>query len=241
MAVEIQCPECENPLKVPENILGKKIKCKQCGNAFVAKDPRAKPAKPGVTLSKPGAGVKVKKEKEPEPEPPKPEPAPYKVQDDDDDDEGAKPSALGLVDGGEEIPRCPFCAQELDPPDAIVCLACGFNNVTRVRAESKKVWAPDSSDWMAHLGPGVAALLGFVALVVLDIIVYLNMREWLEGSFLETDEPDVTDPSKKRMLVKPGAFITFVFAATILPIIGFARFAIKRLAIDYMPTERAKK
>ncbi|MBN9120439.1 MAG: hypothetical protein J0I06_14995 [Planctomycetes bacterium] len=252
--VEIKCPECENPLKVPEQYLGKKIKCKQCEHAFVAKDPKGvapskpggvKPSKPGgnVQPSKPGgASVKVKEEKEePKPESKPEAAAPYKFQDDDDDDGGAKPNPLGVVDEGADIPRCPFCAKELDPPDAVVCIHCGFNNVTRVRAESKKVWAPDSSDWMNHLGPGVLALVGCIALIVLDAICYSNMREWMTGTFLETDQPDVTDPTQKKLLVKPGAFITFVFAATVLPIIGLGRFAVKRLAIEYTPTEKVKK
>src|SRR4051812_12327247 len=107
--VEISCPECGKVLKVPEKVLGKKIKCKDCEHAFVAKDPSEakKPTKPGVKPSKPGAAVKPKKEEpRPEPkkdEPKKEEPAPYKFQ--DDDDEGAKPNPLGLV-AEEDVPRC---------------------------------------------------------------------------------------------------------------------------------------
>lgn len=239
--VQINCPECQNPLKVPESVLGKKIKCKQCEHAFVVRNPDAAksvmPSKPGgaVKPSKPGGVTQVKKS-EPEPEP---QPAPYKFQDDDGDDEGARPAALGVVDGGEDIARCPFCAAELDPPDAVICLSCGFNNVTRVRAESKKVWAPDSSDWMNHLAPGVLALLGCIGLIVLDAICWINMREWLTGTFLQKEDKDAQ--GEIAFYVKPGAFITFIIAATILPIIGFARFAIKRLAIEYMPQEKAKK
>jgi hypothetical protein len=250
--VEIKCPECQNPLKVPEQFLGKKLKCKQCGHAFVARDPNAdpdddapakpvKPSKPGgnVKPSKPGgASVKVKKEED-EPKPEAKPAAAQKFQDDDDDDGGAKPNPLGVVYEGEDIPRCPFCAKELDPPDAVLCLHCGFNNVTRVRADSKKVWAPDSGDWMSHLGPGILALIGCIALIVLDVICYLNMREWLTGTFLQKDEKDAT--GEIAFYVKPGAFITFIIAATILPIIGFGRFAIKRLAINYMPSEKIKK
>lgn len=245
--VPITCPECENPLKVPEAVLGKKIKCKQCGTAFVAESPDAG-ARPSVWPSKPGGGVKpskpggagVKVKEEPKPEP-KAEPAAapaYKFQDDDEED-GARPKAMGVVDGGEDIARCPFCAKELEPPDAVVCIHCGFNNVTRVRADSKKVWAPDSSDWMTHLAPGILALIICIGLIVLDVIVYLNMREWLTGTFLQKEDKDAQ--GEIAFYVKPGAFITLIFAATVLPIIGTARFAIKRLAIEYMPSERLKK
>ena len=240
---EIHCPSCERPLKVPEAVLGKKIKCKHCGHAFVAQDPAAarsvKPSKPGgVKPSKPG-GAAVKTKKEPEPEPKqeaKSEAAStYKFQDDDDD---ANPNPFTVV-AESDVPRCPFCAQELDPPDAKVCLHCGFNNETRVRADSKKVWAPDTNDYINHLGPGVLALLVFIGLVVLDIVCYLNMRDWLTDTFLQKDDVDAT--GQKAFYVKPGAFITFVFAATVMPIIGCARFAIKRLFIENRPTEKVKQ
>jgi ribosomal protein L37E len=240
--VEIPCPECEKTLKVPETVFGKKIKCKYCGHAFVVEDPaeggQKKPTKPGVKPSKPGgAAVKPKKE-EPKPESKPAEPAaPYKFQD-DDDDEGAKPNPLGLI-AEDEVARCPFCAKELDPPDAKVCLHCGFNNETRVRAESKKVWAPDASDWMNHLGPGIVALLLFIGLLVLDIVCWVNMRDWMTGTFLQKDDKDAQ--GEIAFYVKPGAFITFIIAATILPMIGTARFAIKRLFIENQPQEKVKK
>jgi hypothetical protein len=237
-AVEVPCPNCEKVLKVPESVFGKKIKCKDCGHPFVVKDPNAPkatgPTKPGGP-SKPGGGAVKAKKEEPK-EDPKPAPAPYKFQ--DDDDEGAKPSALGVVDEGLDVARCPFCAKELEPPDAVVCVHCGFNNVTRVRAESKKVWAPDANDWMKHLGPGVLALIGCIALIVLDVICYANMREWLTGSFLQKDDKDAQ--GEIAFYVKPGAFITFIICATILPIIGLGRFAFKRLAVEYRPTEKLK-
>ena len=79
--VEISCPECGKTLKVPEKILGKKIKCKDCEHAFVAEDPaEKKPTKPGVKPSKPGgAAVKPKKE-EPKPEPKKEEAKPRRAR-----------------------------------------------------------------------------------------------------------------------------------------------------------------
>lgn len=238
---DIACPSCAQVLKVPDTVFGKKIKCKHCNNMFVVEDPDAKPARAAAKPSKPGASAANPKKEEPKKEEPKPAPAkPASRFADDDDDEGAKPNPMGLI-AEEDVPRCPFCAQELDPPDAKVCLHCGFNNVTRTRAEQKKVWAPDASDWMNHLGPGVIALVICISLIVLDIFCLLNMRDWMTGSFLESDAPDPTDPNRKAMLVKPGAFITLIWAATIMPIIGTGRFAIKRLAIDNKPLEKVKK
>jgi hypothetical protein len=241
---EIACPNCEQTLKVPESVFGKKIKCKNCDHPFVAEDPAVKQKKspqPGLKPSKPGgAAVKAKKE-EPKPEP-KPEPeaasAPYKFQDDDEDAMGAKPNPLGVI-AEEDVARCPFCAKELDPPDAKVCLHCGFNTLTRVRADTKKVWAPDANDYMNHLGPGILALIAFIALLVLDILCLVNMRDWLTDTFLMKDEPG--PDGQKAFYVKPGAFIALIWAATLMPLISTGRFAVKRLAIDNQPVERVKK
>ena len=237
MAVEVACPSCEKGLKVPETVFGKKIKCKHCSHAFVVEDPaRPAKAKKAAAPSKPGGGAKPKKE-EPKKEEPKPAAAPYKFED-DDDDEGAKPNPMGVITE-EDVPRCPHCAQELDPPDAKVCLHCGFNNLTRTKAETKKVWAPDSNDYLNHLGPGVGALLICIALIAMDIVILLNMRDWLTDTFLEKEE--LGADGQKAFLVRPGAFITLIWAATVMPIIGTATFAIRRLAIHNKPAEKVKK
>jgi hypothetical protein len=38
------CPKCKKQIKIPEEITGKKIKCKGCGNIFVAVSTAVKPA-----------------------------------------------------------------------------------------------------------------------------------------------------------------------------------------------------
>lgn len=230
----IPCPECGKVFNVPEKVLGKKIKCKECDTAFVAEVPKKTAAKP----TKPGGTAKAKKEPEPEPKKEEPKkPAPSYA--DEDDDTGAVPKPLGVVDEGEDVPRCPHCAKELEPPDAVVCIHCGFNNVTRTKAYSKKVWAPDASDWMSHLGPGLGALAIFIALLVLNILCIMKMEEWMTGSDLQSDE--VGMDGKKKFVVRPGAFITLILAATIMPMIKIGRFAFKRLAIEYTPVEQVKK
>lgn len=242
LVIEIPCPNCERVLKVPETVFGKKIKCKHCGEPIQVDDlddleaeEERKAKKKAAKPTKPGGAAKPKKP-EPKGEEPKPVPATLKFQDDDED--GANPNPIGVV-SESETPRCPHCAQELDPPDAIVCIHCGFNNITRTKADTKKVWAPDANDYMNHLGPGVAALAICVALIVLDTIVALNMREWLTGTFLEKEE--LGADGQKAFLVRPSAFVTLIWAATVMPIIGTARFAIKRLAIDNKPLEKLKK
>ena len=259
--IELPCPNCERVLKVPESVFGKKIKCKHCGEPFEVEkvdlddldddEPKAKKKKadagdkPTVKPSKPGGAATKAKKEEPKKEAPKKE-EPKKEEAKpagtysfaDDEEEGAKPNPLGVVDEGQDIPRCPHCAKELDPPDAVICIHCGFNNVTREKAETKKVWEPTTEDWVHHLAPGILAVVGCIVILVLDIVCWVNMRDWMLDTFLEKDELDAT--GQKAFYVKPGAFITFIIAADILPFLALARFAYRRLVVDNKPSEKVK-
>jgi hypothetical protein len=220
--LDVKCPTCGKALKVPAALVGKKVKCKGCDTAFAVAAPKAQPA------AKPAA------HQAPAPEKPK---SPF-LDDDDEVDEQGRVKAMGVVKESD-VPRCPHCTVELDPPEAVVCYRCGFNNVTRVKAETKKVIAADAGDWMSHLGPGIAALLCCVALIVVDIVCYINMTDWLEGSFLEMDEKDIL--GKKKMLVKPGAFVTLIIGFSLIALLPLGRFAFRRLVLNYKPEERVKK
>jgi hypothetical protein len=230
--VEMLCPECDEPLKIPPAVFGKKIKCKYCAHAFVVKDPNAgspakpskpaKPAKPVRPGDKPAAAASP--------------PPPPEAKKDDWDDDDAKD--VSLIEE-EDIPRCPHCAKELDPPDAVVCLSCGFNSRTRVKADLKRVWAPDVMDWFMHLLPGLLALATVIALIVFNTISIIKMREWLSGTFLEMDEKDAS--GRTKFYVAPGFFIFFLLFLSLPIFVPCVRFAFKRLAIEYKPVEQVKK
>lgn len=230
----ITCPNCENALNVPAQFFGKKIKCKHCGHTFVARGPNEQTAKP-ARAAKP-----VKPAAASPPPPPEPEPAPEKRPLWDDEDEeatGGMAKPLGVVEESD-TPRCPDCAKELDPPDAKVCIHCGFNNVTRAKAYTKKVWAPTAEDWMLHLLPGIIALAIVIALIVFNIISIMQMRDWLDDTFLDMKELDAA--GKKKYYVAPGAFIFFLAGISLLVFVPAAKFAFKRLVKEYRPKERVK-
>ena len=235
--VEMPCPECEEPLKIPAAVLGKKIKCKSCNHTFVVPDPdakskSAKPTKPGAKPAKAAAKPEQSGAK------PAPEAAPAPTKKPLWDDEEDAKQKVELV-REDDVPRCPHCAQELDPPDARVCLHCGFNSLTRVKAVTKRVWAPDAADWIMHLLPGIICLSIAIGIITFDIIAAVNMRDWLSGSILESDDKDAS--GRKKMYVPPGAFI-FAIAVFSLPVvIPCVTFAWKRLAINYRPVENVKK
>ncbi|MBN9521942.1 hypothetical protein J0H58_26070 [bacterium] len=238
--LDVKCPTCGKTLKVPSTLVGKKVKCKGCDTAFAVTAPAAKPAAKSVGAALAAgakAGAKPAAKPAPPPEPEKPK-SPFLDDDEDEVDEQGRVKAMEVI-RDSDVPRCPHCTVELDPPDAVVCYHCGFNNVTRVKAETKKVIASDATDWMAHLAPGVIALVLAIGLVVVDVICLLNMSDWLAGSFLEMDEKDIM--GNKKMYVKPGAFVALIIAFSIIGIIPLGRYAFRRLVLNYKPAEKVKK
>jgi DNA-directed RNA polymerase subunit RPC12/RpoP len=224
--LDVSCPTCGKELKVPAELEGKRVKCKKCQEIFTVKAPAKAPAAKGG--GKPPAPAA----------PPEPKKSPF-ADDDDEETEPGKAAKPMEVIKEDDVARCPHCAKELDPPDAEVCLHCGFNNKTRVKAETRKVIAHDATDWTMHLLPGIIALVIVILLVSLDIYCGVNMRGWLEGSDLESDEKDLT--GRKKMFVPPGAFIAFIIALSMLVIVPAARFAFRRLVLEYKPEEKVKK
>jgi hypothetical protein len=142
--VPIICPECAKQFQVPPDIVGRKIRCKNCGKAFIAKQ--------AVDL-----GLGQKKE----------EAATFSIKDDDDDEDDGKPYEVTSVD---LAPRCPSCANELESETAKVCLHCGFNLETRTTAEKRRVKDVTGGDIFIHLLPGILAAVGFF--ISMGIMLY---------------------------------------------------------------------
>ncbi|WP_439631436.1 hypothetical protein [Gemmata sp.] len=230
--VEVLCPHCEQNLKVPPAVFGKKVRCKHCELAFVAEDPAAKPA-PRAKGAKPGAKAA----------PPKPkkvikaevlEPAaksPFL-----DDDEGVQNVEIIKED---DIPRCPHCAKELDPPDAKVCLHCGFNNLTRERAETKKVYEATPMEVFLHLLPGILGVVLSIVLVGLNIWFITNVREWMVDSIVDMDEKDAA--GRPKFYIHPAAFMFAIGIISARLVLQFMRVAYRRLILNPRPEERVKK
>jgi hypothetical protein len=233
--LDVTCPKCGKALKVPAELEGKKIKCKDCATVIPVTSGAkpAKAAKPAVA-ARPASKPAVKAAAAPPPEKPK---SPF--LDEEEEEDPLRPKPMGVVHE-EDVARCPHCAKELDPPDATVCVNCGFNNVTRMKAESKKTYAPEAADWMTHLGPGLVALFLVIALIVIDIVCWINMNDWVAGSAMEKDDKDPVT-GQVQYYVKPGAFIALIVAASVIVIIPAVRFAIYRLFVDYKPEEKIKK
>lgn len=222
--IDVSCPDCNKKLKVPARFAGKRVKCTGCGTpvSVAAASPVAAAAKP-VPTEESGA---------------RPAEAPAATKENARvtwDDEADSDNAPMSVVHEEIAPRCPHCAQLLIPPDAIVCVHCGFNSRTRMRAETKKVYEPEPAEWFAHLAPGVLCVIAIVVLLVLDVLCLMDMRYWMEGGMLESDEEGFD--GRKKMYISPGLFISMAFFASIFAIIPLSRIGYRRLFKDYMPPE----
>jgi DNA-directed RNA polymerase subunit RPC12/RpoP len=209
--ITITCPECKKQIKAPADLVGKKIRCKGCGHAFVAKadEEDEKPAKPARPAGK---------------APAKPEPAKPAKPSDDEDDEDANPYGVTSLD---LAPRCPNCANEMESAEAIICLYCGYNTVTREQAKTRKIAEVTGGDQFLWLLPGILCviadllLIGGVVWVIIGAIIY---------------NPDGEFAKYQRQAAGCCALWW-----TILSIwVGYkaTRFAVKRLILHPTPPER---
>ena len=178
--LETTCPNCGKNLKVPAQFAGKMIRCKQCETTFEVPSPgAAKPATAKPATAKPATA---------KPAPPRAtDPnAPIKFQDDpsvaETGDKSAHPAheeenanPYGVTKDDSDVPRCPFCALELDPPDTKICLSCGYDLLERRRHGSKKVYETTAGDYFKHWLPAIAWIV--VILILISVAQLYLLRE----------------------------------------------------------------
>lgn len=249
--LDVTCPNCNKEIKVPVEFAGKSIRCKDCKTAFrvpgAASATPAKPARPAA--ARPAAPVAAKpvsaKPADPnapipfkEEEPPPPPPAPKRAPIDDDDDDN--PNPYGVTHDDLDVPRCPFCAKELDPPDTKVCLNCGYDLLQRRRHDTRKVYETTTGDYLLHWLPGVACVLAAIVLIALAVVCSLNMSTWLTGSFLDSDEKNEIT-GKPVFYVPPFCFNIWIGVICVWLSYKALKFAFARLVIKWRPEEVVKR
>ncbi len=212
-SVAVSCPECGKKMNVRPDIIGKKIRCKGCDEVFLARNPAGKAA---VKKSSKAAHPKAKK-------PAGDDAIPFK--EDEDEEVGSNPYGITDLD---DSPRCPECANEMESRESIICLHCGYNTQTRIRAHTKVHHDTTASDWMIWLGPGILCVLAIIGLTTFNIIYCIYVDDWTEGSdwlwIFAT------------YLVKIWGSIINIFIMYHL-----TRFAIKRLVLNPIPPEVEKR
>jgi ssDNA-binding Zn-finger/Zn-ribbon topoisomerase 1 len=245
--LDISCPSCGKKMKVPANLVGKLIRCKGCESPFeVMTSSGPKPAKPAPAkpvAAKPvkakpaddAAPMKFKDDPPAVPPPPPPTKRPF-----DDDDEDDNPNPYGVQKDDFDIPRCPFCAKELDPPDTQICLNCGYNLLERKRHGSKKVYELTKGDYFKHWLPGIIWLIAVIVVFTLTILCFINLGGWMEGSFLENEEKNPIT-QKATFIVPPFCFNIWIGMFSAFFIYKAGSFVVKRLIINWKPEEVVKK
>jgi DNA-directed RNA polymerase subunit M/transcription elongation factor TFIIS len=167
----IVCPECGKQIKAPENVVGKKVRCKSCQAAFVA----ASPVSGGNKGKPPNKSVKPATIKKPTDKPAK-----ASKYDEEDDD----PNPYGLIDV-DLSPRCPDCANEVEE-GAVICLTCGYNMRTREKAKTRRVYDLTAGEHFLWLLPGIACALAVCCIIGFNIWYLLKIDEvvsWENDNF----------------------------------------------------------
>lgn len=217
----ISCPECDKQIKVAEEVVGKKIRCKECGNVFPVKKPKGAPVKK-EEKDKPPAAAKAKPaDKETS--------AQTNARLDDEEDDGKNPYSLAEDDGGK--PRCPNCVKELESPDDKICTHCGYNLVTRKRHETKAVYEPTGEEVFYWLLPGILCVVGILVSIGICIFVCVKVRGWMMGGWFHDEEA-------QKWILKPGCFMLFSVFVTGFVSYYLGKFAYKRLVVNNKPPEK---
>lgn len=222
-------------MKLPAELAGKRIRCKRCETVFAV--PGVAAAKPAVKAAKPAArpgpsadaAIPLKPDDAPigfKEDPPKPS-----VDDDDDD------NPYGVTKDDLDVPRCPFCAKELDPPDTKICLNCGYDMLQRKRHETVQTIDFTAGDWIKHLAPGVACALGVSLILVLDYVSLTNMRSWMIGGLFDAGEKDKIT-GQETFYISPYCFSLWMLVVTAFIMYLLAKFAYKRLVLNWRPEEK---
>jgi hypothetical protein len=213
----VTCPQCRKAVQVPEALQGKKIKCKDCQTVFPAVPAAAAKKAPSSsnpkTAEKKGAKQPALKDKAAS------RPAAQ------DDEEWGVVKAYGVTKESDK-PRCPFCAWELEDSEAIICLHCGYNLMTRERLQEKILEPVTGWDYFVWLLPGIICALVTLACLAAIVVAVI----WL----VFPDEAAQGSSMYRAILVYSAVGIGFVGFFT-------GRFAVKRLILNPHPPDREKR
>lgn len=219
-SITIVCSQCEKKFNASAEVVGKKVRCKACGEVFVAKLAGAKAAAAKATVAAKAGGAKKKVvEVVPTEVVPVEEVTPVDKGDDDDD---SNPYGITDADTGH---RCPHCANEMESEDSVVCLACGYNTQTRTQVKTRVVADQGFLDYALWLGPAIFTLIASIGLVVFNVIYDLNIDEW------------VNEKEWYHIIVTSGALKMWMGIITAFIVCIGGRYAILRLFFNYKPPE----
>jgi hypothetical protein len=208
--IDIACPNCGNTSKGPDTVRGKKIRCKNCEHVFMV------PEAATVAARRP---TKPSEEKTL---------APQSVEDEDAD---AK-NPYSVV--SENLaPRCPHCALPMDPPDAAICIHCGYHMRKRQREAKKVVFEHTFGDYVLWHLATVGCFFGICILLAFDAFcVLLWYPALMEGSMVG----DIFGEALSRSCCSVWTVIISLFF-----IWKMGKFMIVKRLMHFTPPEEEKK
>jgi len=214
----ITCPDCKKQMKVPDTVRGKKVRCKSCEGVIAVPAGKA----PDTRVTTPEAQAKMAKLSE---------------------EEEAK-NPYGVTETSI-APRCPHCAYEIEPPDAMICLHCGYNMIKRQREKQIVAYQHTFFDWVLWLGPGILCLFAIGALTGFCLYYHYQLpyqmlsqkdADSLMADRMKAFEKDI---DASAYLFHPGIEL-WVIVMCIWFGWRFLKFAFKRLILNYRPPEKLK-
>jgi DNA-directed RNA polymerase subunit RPC12/RpoP len=210
--IVITCPDCDKQIKAPADLAGKKIRCKDCQSVFVVKlGPPRSAADKGGKAGKAAAG--------------KNQAATARAATDDDEDVNSyEVHEISL------LPRCPYCAKELESEEQVVCLHCGYNRHTRERVKQLKTYERTGGEIFLWLLPGIACAIA-VLLLIGAVVTFWALFPRLAAEY---------DSNWWSVFFNLWARI-WGSVVCLFALFLFARFAILRLIVHPLPPEREKR
>ncbi|MCS7047177.1 MAG: zinc-ribbon domain-containing protein [Gemmataceae bacterium] len=198
----ITCPACTKKFKGKDEFQGKKIKCPLCQTPFVVTAAHFKAATPEKKPDQAKSTQRVT----------------WNAEDDDKD-----PYKLGEFDVRA---RCPNCANLMESEDAIICLHCGYNTMTREWGQTVRTVGVTTGQHILHLLPGIAALLTLLLFLWGLLFFALELPRYVVNTWAA-----FTDHESIRMWFSGIVLAMMWMLGTI---------AYRRLIVNPKPEERVK-
>ncbi len=208
----ITCPDCQKKFKSKADLRGKRIRCPFCNESFIVPVDDA-PEDDDAPLPVQAAPPKE--------QPSEPDDAPIPLAADDEEQEGDDPYAVTDID---LAPRCPNCAHEMPSAEAVVCLNCGYNTLTREWGKTEKLLGVSVGRHTMHLLPGFLALFCLITCLV-DRLIYNALWPFMVA---DVTWMQWTDYEGLRMW---GTMFGLAF------IFAMGRFCYKRFIVKPIPDE----
>ncbi len=217
----ITCPECSKKFKGKGDLRGKKIRCPFCRNIFVVGEDESEESAPvkksAAGTKKPAAAGKSGSGK-PAGKSASTQAAP--------DDEFEDKDPYGVTDL-DLAPRCPNCASEMESEEAVVCLHCGYNTLTRTWGKTEKLIATTGGQHFLYLLPGIICAIVILLQVTGTIFYCVVLPYQVKDSWMA-----FTDHESMRVWTTVGSLFD------IWPL-GYIAF--NRLVLKPRPSDKAKQ